>query len=63
MTGATKTRLTFQSEGETLVGNLYMPQGGRRYVQSLKTRVSVPSRVSPACTPTTPSPAPSPLSD
>jgi fermentation-respiration switch protein FrsA (DUF1100 family) len=27
--GATKTRLTFQSEGETLVGNLYLPEGDK----------------------------------
>jgi fermentation-respiration switch protein FrsA (DUF1100 family) len=28
MEGATRTRLTFQSGGETLVGNLYLPAGG-----------------------------------
>jgi fermentation-respiration switch protein FrsA (DUF1100 family) len=27
MEKATKTRLTFQSGGETLVGNLYLPEG------------------------------------
>jgi hypothetical protein len=27
MQRVTKTRLTFPSEGETLVGNLFLPQG------------------------------------
>ena len=30
MERATKTRFTFQSEGETLLGNLFLPEGESR---------------------------------
>ena len=29
MERATKTRFTFQSEGETLLGNLFLPEGAK----------------------------------